>query len=124
MSSMPSGGGVFCSIPKKSSISKLIASLWSINVVGGNNLTLFEVNEAAQAIQQAVDPDANIIFGVGHDPKMDKDVKITLIATGFISKLEVARASTEDELMQLIKSLERDEEIELPSFLRQYRSRN
>ena len=56
------------------------------NVVGGSSLTLFEVNEAAEVIKQAVDPEANIIFGVAHDPSMDKEVRITLIATGFASK--------------------------------------
>ncbi|GAI57173.1 unnamed protein product, partial [marine sediment metagenome] len=56
------------------------------NVVGGSSLTLFEVNEAAEVIKQAVDPEANIIFGVARDPTMDKEVKITLIATGFASK--------------------------------------
>src|SRR3989338_2703187 len=53
------------------------------NIVGGNNLTLFEVNQAAEVIKAAVDPEANIIFGVARDTTMDKEVKITLIATGF-----------------------------------------
>ena len=53
------------------------------NIVGGTNLTLFEVNEAAAIIKQAVDSEANIIFGVAHDPAMDKEVRITLIATGW-----------------------------------------
>ena len=46
-------------------------------------MSLFEVNEAAEIIKQAVDPEANIIFGVVRDTRMDKDIKITLIATGF-----------------------------------------
>ena len=58
------------------------------NIVGASDLTLYEVNEAAEVIKQAVDPDANIIFGVAHDPNMSGDVKITLITTGFISKTE------------------------------------
>ena len=53
------------------------------NVTGGDNLSLFEVNQAAEIIKQAVDPEANIIFGVVRDSLMDKDIKITLIATGF-----------------------------------------
>jgi len=48
------------------------------NVTGGDNLSLFEVNQAAEIIKQAVDPDANIIFGVVRDSTMDKDIKITL----------------------------------------------
>ena len=50
-------------------------------ITGGSNLTLFEVNRAAQFISQAVDPQANIIFGVTIDPKMQNELKITLIAT-------------------------------------------
>ncbi|GAI10487.1 unnamed protein product, partial [marine sediment metagenome] len=70
------------------------------NVVGGSSLTLFEVNEAAEVIKQAVDPEANIIFGVAHDPSMDKEIKITLIATGFVSKLGLSGVSRDEELSQ------------------------
>jgi len=88
------------------------------NVVGGSSLTLFEVNEAAEVIKQAVDPDANIIFGVAHDPNMDNEVRITLIATGFSSKIGLAEVSQEDEFTQLLKSLKSEEELDVPSFLR------
>ncbi len=54
-----------------------------LNVTGGSDLTLFEVNEAAQVIYNAVDPDANIIFGAVIDEKMQGDIMITVIATGF-----------------------------------------
>ncbi len=88
------------------------------NVVGGSSLTLFEVNEAAEIIKQAVDPEANIIFGVAHDPNMDNEVRITLIATGFKSKIGLAGVSQEDEFTQLLKSLKSEEELDVPSFLR------
>ena len=88
------------------------------NVVGGSSLTLFEVNEAADVIGQAVDPEANIIFGVAQDPDMDNEVRITLIATGFISKLGLTGAGQEDELTQLLKGLKTEEELDVPSFLR------
>ncbi len=88
------------------------------NVVGGSSLTLFEVNEAAEIIKQAVDPEANIIFGVAHDPNMDNEVRITLIATGFKSKIGLAEVSQEDEFTQLLKSLKSEEELDVPSFLR------
>ncbi|MDI6814811.1 MAG: cell division protein FtsZ [Dehalococcoidales bacterium] len=88
------------------------------NVIGGSSLTLFEVNEAAEVIKQAVDPDANIIFGVAHDPTMDKEVKITLIATGFTSKTGLTGVSQEEELTQLLKGLKSEEELDVPSFLR------
>lgn len=88
------------------------------NVVGGGSLTLFEVNEAAKVIKQAVDPEANIIFGVAHDPTMDKEVKITLIATGFVSTIGLAGVSREEEFTQLLKGLKSEDELDVPSFLR------
>jgi len=88
------------------------------NVVGGSSLTLFEVNEAAEVIKEAVAPDANIIFGVAHDPNMDKEVRITLIATGFTSKAGLAGISQEEELTQLLKGMKSEEELDVPSFLR------
>ncbi len=55
------------------------------NVTGGPNLGLFEVNEAAEIIKEAADPEANIIFGTVIDERMGDDVMITVIATGFDS---------------------------------------
>jgi len=52
-------------------------------ITGGADLTLFEVNEAAEIIHQAADPEANIIFGAVIDDRMGADVKISVIATGF-----------------------------------------
>ncbi len=54
-----------------------------INVTGSEDITLLEVNEAAQIIQQAADPEANIIFGAGIDENLSDEVRITVIATGF-----------------------------------------
>ncbi|MDP3880039.1 MAG: cell division protein FtsZ [Dehalococcoidales bacterium] len=89
------------------------------NIVGGTNLTLFEVNEAAEVIKAAVDPDANIIFGVGHDPSMDKDLKITLIATGFINKNGMAGLNKEKEIKEFLSGLRGSEDqLDVPSFLR------
>ncbi len=89
------------------------------NVVGGSSLTLFEVNGAANVIKQAVDPEANIIFGVAHDPNLDKEVKITLIATGFVAGRGVVGASQNEELTNFLKHLKNsEEELDLPSFLR------
>ena len=89
------------------------------NVVGDSTLTLFEVNEAANVIKQAVDPEANIIFGVAHDEKMGKDVKITLIATGFASAGRMGPGK-EKELDEFLNGLKKSEdELDVPSFLRQ-----
>jgi len=88
------------------------------NVVGGNNLALFEVNQAADVIKQAVDPDANIIFGVANDPSMENEVRITLIATGFQAKLGMGNNGEEDELTKLLKNMKTEDELDMPSFLR------
>eukprot|EP00591_Stephanopyxis_turris_P009956 CAMPEP_0195507436 /NCGR_PEP_ID=MMETSP0794_2-20130614/887_1 /TAXON_ID=515487 /ORGANISM="Stephanopyxis turris, Strain CCMP 815" /LENGTH=516 /DNA_ID=CAMNT_0040634117 /DNA_START=90 /DNA_END=1640 /DNA_ORIENTATION=+ len=53
------------------------------NVVGGPDLTLREINSAAEVIYENADPDANIIFGALIDPKMGDEVSITVLATGF-----------------------------------------
>lgn len=53
------------------------------NITGGMDLTLFEVNEAADIISRAAHPEANIIFGAVQDPTFDGKVKVTVIATGF-----------------------------------------
>ncbi len=52
-------------------------------ITGGPDLTLFEVNEAAEIIHAAADPEANIIFGSVIDERMGAEVKISVIATGF-----------------------------------------
>jgi cell division protein FtsZ len=54
-----------------------------MNITGGSDLTLYEVNEAAEIIQQAADPEAEILFGCVHDETMAGAVKVTVIATGF-----------------------------------------
>ena len=54
-----------------------------INVTGGEDISIVDINEAANLIMEAADPDANIIFGAGIDETMDDEVRITVIATGF-----------------------------------------
>jgi cell division protein FtsZ len=56
-----------------------------MNITGGPDLTLAEVNEAAQTVQSLADEDANIIFGTVIIPNPNPEVKITLIATGLQS---------------------------------------
>ena len=53
-----------------------------INVIGGNDLTLFEVDEAVNRIRDEVDPDANIIFGSTEDPTLNGKMRISVVATG------------------------------------------
>jgi cell division protein FtsZ len=53
------------------------------NVIGGNDLTMHEINAAAESITTAADPEANIIFGATINPELDGEVIITVVATGF-----------------------------------------
>ncbi len=92
-----------------------------LNITGGPDLGIFEVNEAADLIRQAVDQDANIIFGAGIDESLQDDVKITVIATGFS---EGQKPSQENENSLENKDKEESkiedslEELDIPIFLR------
>ncbi len=54
-----------------------------MNITGGSNLSLFEVNEAAEIVISASDPEVNMIFGASIDDSMKDEIKVTVIATGF-----------------------------------------
>ena len=54
-----------------------------INVTGGKDLGLLEINEAAELVQKSVDPEANIIFGAVIDENLTNEIVITVMATGF-----------------------------------------
>ena len=60
------------------------------NITGGSDLTLHEVNAAAETIYEVVDPNANIIFGAVIDDRLQGEVRITVIATGFSSEAPAA----------------------------------
>src|SRR5205823_8756319 len=53
-----------------------------VNVTGGLDMTLLEVDEAANAISEQVDPEANIIFGAAFDPTLDGMIRVSVVATG------------------------------------------
>ncbi|CCH66956.1 Cell division protein FtsZ [Richelia intracellularis HH01] len=57
------------------------------NITGGSDLTLHEVNSAAEAVYEVVDPNANIIFGAVIDDRLQGEVRITVIATGFTTEV-------------------------------------
>jgi cell division protein FtsZ len=67
-----------------------------LSITGGNNLSLWEVNEAAKAVSEAAHPDANIIFGAMVDEKLDDQVWVTVVATGYGEQR--ARRAARDEL--------------------------
>ncbi len=79
-----------------------------INVTGGADISIVDINEAANLVMEAADPDANIIFGAGIDESMGDDVRITVIATGFektpFPEREPARSARELERDRLFGS--------------------
>jgi cell division protein FtsZ len=97
-----------------------------LNITGGNDLTLQEVQAAADFVSNLVDPEANIIFGMVTDPKMDDEVRVTVIATGLTSGTDSIEKSLEEMLAIAPEDpgYQRNEElepsVELPSFLRKF----
>jgi cell division protein FtsZ len=101
-----------------------------LNITGGRDLGLFEVNEAAEIIHSAADANANIIFGAVIDEGMGDEIRVTVIATGFDhgrarprSAREEARSSRRDRDVRMDErqrsSLEiRDDDLDIPPFLR------
>ncbi|MDA1189921.1 MAG: cell division protein FtsZ, partial [Chloroflexi bacterium] len=72
------------------------------NVTGGSDLKLNELHQAAEVIQRVVDPEANIIFGMVTDPKMEDELKLTVIATGFPTPLD--EYDREQQMEQMVNS--------------------
>jgi cell division protein FtsZ len=93
------------------------------NVTGGLDMSLYEVNEAAEIIRRTADPDANIIFGAVVDPELKDNVRITVIATGFDSVKE-QRLPSGDESGRTLefpkRTYDRDD-LDIPAFLRRAR---
>jgi cell division protein FtsZ len=99
-----------------------------LNVSGGSDLGLFEVNEAAEVVTGAADANANVIFGAVIDESLKDEVRVTVIATGFGAqrrrrRVEVPAAAMAngDESRERERERERersDVELEIPSFLR------
>jgi len=100
------------------------------NIIGGPDLTMNEVDEAAKVIAQAADPDANIIFGATIDESMHDQIKITVIATGFdqnkqklkqfIIQDKTEEGKQEIEAAQEAPKEEKNEDVwDIPAFLRQ-----
>jgi cell division protein FtsZ len=113
------------------------------NITGGNDMSMFEVDEAARIITEAADPEANIIFGAVIDDAYTGQVKCTVIATGFDEKKDMAMGQaqvpvlkslpsfkksspadqsrserTDDAVIKLSGSQLNEEELEVPTFMR------
>ena len=82
-----------------------------INITGGPDLTLHEVNEASTLIQNAAHEDANIIFGSVIDPNLSDEVRITVIATGFDRAAQVA---VPPEPQRTVRTVSKPHQVMLP----------
>lgn len=79
------------------------------NITGGNDMSMFEVDEAARIVTEAADPEANIIFGAVIDDAYTGQVKCTVIATGFDEKKESYSQSASTPMMKSLSSLRKPE---------------
>jgi len=84
-----------------------------LNITGGPNMTLHEINEASSMIQAEVHEDANIIFGTVVDESMGDEIRITVIATGFESTESASRANVAS-----LGDFRRGGNIAVPTFIR------
>ena len=101
-----------------------------INITGGNDLGLHEVNTAAELVQRSVDPEANIIFGAVIDEAMEDQLQITVIATGFEKEQNISTIGVENlvnktwnKKINSIPSVQEtrndvQNDLDIPSFLR------
>ncbi len=93
------------------------------NVKGGEDLTLFEVNQAAELIHQTASPDANIIFGAVIDERISDQIQITLIATGFDTQesgvaLAPSGAKEAPKKEDVLQRPFDNADLDIPTFLR------
>ena len=106
-----------------------------INITGGDNLGLHEVNTAAELVQRSVDPEANIIFGTVTDETMGDEIQITVIATGFeknepISSIgvdNIVSKTWEKKVNSIPVSHDTNSsqnDLDIPAFLRKNRNKN
>ncbi|MFO7310707.1 MAG: cell division protein FtsZ [Bacillota bacterium] len=86
-----------------------------LNITGSSNLGLFEVNDAAEIIAEAADPEANIIFGAVIDESLRDEVRVTVIATGFDGGRGNGRRKSFTDLE--LKPFTTDD-LDIPAFLR------
>jgi cell division protein FtsZ len=88
-------------------------------MTGGPSLSLKEVQQASEVVHELCDPEANVIFGTVKDPKMDDEVKITLVAASFPVPNENL-LQRQEELRSLLRDsvVQNGDELDVPSFLR------
>ena len=93
-----------------------------LNITGGSDMSLYEVNEASSLIQEEADEDANIIFGTVIDQNMEDEIRITVIATGFDDFSRKKNESIGN--VTRFRGLGSREDLSTPTFIRRERKLN
>ena len=94
-----------------------------LNITGGTDLGLFEVNEAAEIVHDAAQQDANLIFGAVVDEQFGERVSVTVIATGFDERMANQQRRTERPVFEPREQEEElpvgdSDDLDIPAFLR------
>ncbi|MDX9745082.1 MAG: cell division protein FtsZ [Syntrophales bacterium] len=89
-----------------------------LNITGGPDMTLYEINEASSLIQSEAHEDANIIFGTVVDQTMTEEIRVTVIATGFDDNTHGGKTLSE----VISKGRHRKENLNIPAFIRNDKS--
>jgi cell division protein FtsZ len=96
-----------------------------INITGGADLTLYEVNEASTLVQEEADEDANIIFGAVIDESLHEEMRVTVIATGFgraeekEERIAESRSAAAEHEKTVIHFTRKESNRDVPTFIRQ-----
>lgn len=83
------------------------------NVIGGHDMSMHEINAAAETITAAADPDANIIFGATINPELEGEIIITVVATGFDASYFHSRAADSKKQPSLSDSLPKTKDSDI-----------
>lgn len=79
-----------------------------VNFTGSKDISLFEVNEAAKIIEEAADPEVNLIFGVGIEEDLSDEVRVTVIATGFEKEVYTGKTVSLNGIGQTAPAAKKD----------------
>jgi cell division protein FtsZ len=96
-----------------------------INITGGTDLTLYEVNEASSLVQEEADEDANIIFGAVIDENLREEMRVTVIATGFgraeerEERIAESRTAHSEREKTVVSFTRKESNRDIPTFIRQ-----
>jgi cell division protein FtsZ len=96
-----------------------------INITGGTDLTLYEVNEASSLVQEEADEEANIIFGAVIDENLKEEMRVTVIATGFgraeerEERIPESRTAPLEREKTVVSFTRKESNRDIPTFIRQ-----